>query len=727
MFDNTLWLDSANTKNEEDRPDPDSPEIFKWALPVLVLLIGFIFGQAIIYDHAAPFAWLFIVGAWQYRRPQFLYGVIGALAGTVLSTGWASAVVILVMAVCIPLPHLRTRWRWFFWPLIGLGGGVPFWLSAPALSWAALVWAVLSGVGSVVLYAGFLKEWDQVERGTSDRRTFVLLVTTMAAVIAGLAGFHTGLLSLSLLVGSLMVLLAGVAAGAANGALAGAALGLTLVLRQDASGASVGLLVAGGFVGGWMGQRHWRLSGLGLTIGVVGYAILVVPFHAAETMGLSVVVAALLWQGIPPGWVSQLTHLVTNLVAGYDETSLPEQMGRIAQVMSEMANAFHIEDPEESQESEISEMVVETLCRRCSLYRTCWEDNFYRSYRGLLDLMTVAEHRVVDADDVSGDLARRCIRRAELAVETNRAKDKERERAGYRQRVRESRALAEVQLKGVADIVGKMAVDWRGSPFQYRKDRIAFDYGVGLAKRPRAGGTVSGDTALVRELSHHKVLLGLSDGMGVGPRAAWESGTAMALVSQLLLAGFSPKMAVHAVNTTLLLRSAEDQFATLDLLLIDRQNRGAEMIKVAASPSFLRRRGQVEIIRSQSLPVGIVDHIGVDPIFHTLEANDVIVMVTDGVLEETGAHGDQRLVEVLSRLPVTDAQWMAETILSYMLDDARSGRDDCAVMVVKVMAHRPVREVREALGHLTMGEWTRVTPAGGTRSAPSMSSVRAGR
>ena len=727
MSGKTLWVDS--NENLEGAPDPSDgtrTAIFKWALPVLVVSAGFILGQAMIYRHSAPFAWLFLVGIWQYRRPQFLYGVAGAFLGTLASTGWFSAGMLFVMAMVIPLPHTRARWSWMLWPLIGSGGALQFWVSAPGVSWPALTWALMAGAGSVFLYAGFLKEWDGVEHGTSDRRTFVLLVTAVAAVIAGLAGFHTGLLNLSLLVGSLLVLLAGVSAGAANGALAGAMLGLTLVLRGDATGASVGLLVAGGFVAGWMGYWHWRLAGLGLALGVVGYALLVMPFHALETTGVSVIVAAILWQGIPPGWIGQLTQLVTNLMAGYDEVSLPDQLERISRVMVEMTNSFHIEDPEETRESEISELVVESLCRRCSLYRTCWEDNFYRSYRGLLDLMTLAEHRIVDADDVSGDLARRCIRRDELAAETNRAKDKERERAGYRQRVKESRALAEVQLKGVADIMADMAEDWRASPFRYRRQQLAIDYRMGLAQRPRAGGVVSGDTALVRDLSPDKVLLGLSDGMGVGPRAAWESGTAMALTSQLLEAGFTPSLAVHAVNTTLLLRSAEDQFATLDLLLMDRQNRGAEMIKVAASPSFLRRRGQVEIIRSQSLPVGILDQVGVEPIYHTLEPEDVIVMVTDGVLEELGPRGEQRLVEILSRLPLTDADWMAETILSYMLDDARSGRDDAAVMVVKVMAHRPVREVREALGHLTIGEWTRVTPPPRARSTPSMPSVRVG-
>jgi stage II sporulation protein E len=450
---------------------------------------------------------------------------------------------------------------------------------------------------------------------------------------------------------------------------------------------------------------------------VLGYALAVLPPRPFQTVWLSLVVAAGLWQLIPSGWVGELSRLVTNMIAGYDETSLPEQIGRIGQVMAEIGNAFHVDDEEPSTESQASEIVVDSVCKRCSLYRACWEDNFYRSYRGLVDLMALAEHRRVEADDVTGDLGRRCIRRDELAQATNHARIKVGEQEGYRQRVRESRALAEVQLKGVAEIMEAMAEDWQGAPYYYRRAKVALDYHVGIAKRPRSGGLISGDTELVRELANNRVLLGLSDGMGVGARAAWESGTAMALISRLLEAGFSPKLAVHTVNTTLLLRSPDDRFATLDLLLIDRRSQTGELIKVAASPSFLRRRGQIEVIRSQSLPIGILDQVAVEPMYHDLEPEDVIVMVTDGVLEEQGPEGDRNLAEILARLPIADVQWMAETILSYMLDQEGDGRDDAAVMVVKVMGHRAIREISETIGQLTIGEWTRVTPPRGTRAA----------
>ncbi len=703
-------------------------EMRRWAgsaLPALIVVVGFILGQALIYRHSAPFAWLFVLSVWQFRRRRFLYAVLGGFAGTVLATSWVGGLAFLVLAVAIPLPHRVLGGAWLLWPLVGFGGALMFWAGEPSLSQWAVIWAGLAGAGSVALYVGLLREWGQVERGTSDRTTFVLLLTGLAAVIAGLAGFHTGWFNLSFLAGAILVLVAAVAGGAPLGALAGAMLGLTLVLRGEVGGASVGLLVAGGFAAGSMGRHHWRWAGLGLVLGVVGYALLILPWAAFQHMGPSVLAAAIVWQMVPPGWVGQLSRLATNLMAGYEETSLPDQMARISRVMAEMAQAFHVDDEEPSPENQVSEMVVEAVCRRCSLYRTCWEDNFYRSYRGTLDLTALAEHRRVGVEDVAGDLARRCIRREQLAAAVNAAKDKEREHAGYRQRVRESRALAEVQLRGVAEILSAMAVDWHGLPFQYRQAKVVLDYKVAVAQRPRAGGTISGDTALVKDLANYRVLMGLSDGMGVGAKAAWESGTAMALIGQLLEAGFSSPLAVHAVNTTLLLRSVEDQFATLDLLVLDRQSGGAEMIKVAATPSFLRRRGQVEIIRGQSLPVGIVDQVGVEPSYHILEPDDVIVMVTDGVLEEQGPHGDHRLAELLARLPMTDAGSIAESILSYMLDSMEEGHDDAAVLVVKIMAHRGMREIRETLGHLTFSEWTRVTPeVGGRRSEATAARAR---
>lgn len=680
-----------------------------WAITGLVL------GEAMLYHHSAPFAWLLLLFLWQNLRSDFAYALIGAVAGTGLAANWLAGLTLLALALAIPLPA-RSGWSWTRLPLVGFGAALMFWVAAPQTSWWTLAWTLAVGALTVVLYVLAVEEWGAMERREGDRRTFLLGTTALGAVVAGLGGLAVGGLNLALVAGGLLILFAAVAAGAPEAALGGAMLGMTLALRGETHGLFVGVLVAGGSMAGWVGARSWRLAPVGLIAGVTAYALLVRPPHPFVPLWLSLTVASVVWQAIPEGWVVRLTRLATGLMVGYDQTAVPVMLAGIGRVMEEVAAAFHVEDPEPSAESEVGEAVVDSVCRRCSMSRSCWDENFYRSYRGLTDLIARAEERPVTEMDVGGELGNRCIRPDELSAAVNAAEAKERERAGYRRRLRESRALAEVELRGVGRILSAMAADFRPEPVRIAARRPRIDLEVGVARRPRAGGTVSGDSYLAAELSRHRVAFALSDGMGVGPRAAWESGTATALLEQMLVAGFSAELAVHAVNTTLILRAAEEQFATLDLLVIDREGSTAEVVKVAAAPSFWIRDGRVEVYRRESLPVGIVDDIAVQPETRPVAPGDVVVLVTDGVLEEQGPGGEKRLQDLLARLDLEDAQLLADTILSYMLDQSGDGRDDAAVMVIKVVAANLARQVKRTLDDLAVGEWLRVTPGAARRA-----------
>ncbi|WP_430626702.1 SpoIIE family protein phosphatase [Sulfobacillus thermotolerans] len=128
-------------------------------------------------------------------------------------------------------------------------------------------------------------------------------------------------------------------------------------------------------------------------------------------------------------------------------------------------------------------------------------------------------------------------------------------------------------------------------------------------------------------------------------------------------------------------------------IVLDRVGKGAEMVKVAAAPTFLCRNRRVEIIRSHAVPVGILQEVHVEPVYHTLDPGDLIVMVTDGVLEGADAHAEETLSKLLQEMPTANPQVMAETILSYMLGHDQDGRDDAAVMVVQIKGHRQASRI----------------------------------
>ncbi len=686
-------------------------------------LLGWILGQAMIYHRPAPFLWIALLLVWPRWRHLFAPLMAGGIVGTAVGINYWSALLVLGWAFSAPIPFRRSGWEWTRWPLLGIGTASLFSVGHQLNIFDGII-AALVAAGGILLYWAAERQIQVIDTGEGDQGTLITGLAVIGTVIAGLEGWKIGVMAPGLLVGGVLIVVAAILQGPSGGAVAGATLGLTLAFRGTAPGHEIGMLVTGGFLAGLLAVYSWRLASLGLMSGIILYAVLIQMPQELTMFWISLGIASIVIQAIP-GSVVELGKLWARLlVQGDTPDTLPSRLRKIAEVMQEMSYAFRIEEEDPPPETNLVEKVVSGVCRKCSLYRTCWEDEFYRSYRsisdlmstGKFDLMSTGKEELLHLDNLRGGLEKRCIRPDAIIQSANIHLQRERERDRFRMRVKESRALAEQQLKGLSDIIRDMGEDFENHQFRegVKKMPPRLDYTVGVAKRPRSGGLITGDSDLIRELPKNRVIFGLSDGMGVGPRAAWESGTAMALLEQLLDAGFSAKLAIRAVNTTLLLRSVEDHFATLDLLLIDRIGRGAELIKVAAAPTFFCRNGRVEIIRSHSLPVGILQDVSVEPVYHTLNPGDILVMLTDGALESQDDKAEDRLARLLKEMQVMsldDSQTMAETILSYMLGHDQDGRDDAAVIVIQILEHNHKKRPMSAWERdVRVREWQRVTP-----------------
>ncbi len=207
---------------------------------------------------------------------------------------------------------------------------------------------------------------------------------------------------------------------------------------------------------------------------------------------------------------------------------------------------------------------------------------------------------------------------------------------------------------------------------------------VGLAQAGKAGSAISGDTASYLELESGKFSLLLSDGMGVGAQAALESSTTVSLLEHMFRAGFGKDMAVKTVNSILLLRAPDESFATVDLAVIDLYTAQAEFIKIGAAPSFVVGANTVSVVESAALPVGIIKEIDFTPVVCRLALGDLVVMVTDGVLDcyRGPLEKETWLGELLRDLPRTDPQRTAELVLQQARHAAgKSVPDDMTVLV----------------------------------------------
>ncbi len=157
-----------------------------------------------------------------------------------------------------------------------------------------------------------------------------------------------------------------------------------------------------------------------------------------------------------------------------------------------------------------------------------------------------------------------------------------------------------------------------------------------VASRPKEEGGVSGDSTAFLETATGSAIMALSDGMGTGKGANSESRSAIELLEQFMEAGFEKDLAVKMINSVLLLRSAEESYATLDICTVDLYTAKAEFMKIGAVAAYILRDERVIAIRSQTLPVGILQHIAPDKNDMLLKDGDIILLMTDGITDAIG-------------------------------------------------------------------------------------------
>ncbi len=208
------------------------------------------------------------------------------------------------------------------------------------------------------------------------------------------------------------------------------------------------------------------------------------------------------------------------------------------------------------------------------------------------------------------------------------------------------------------------------------------NYRVKTASAQVAREEICGDTLSITTLNEGKQLVAISDGMGVGEKAAEESRTAIKLLENMIEAGFDTKTALKTINSVLLMRSEKTIFTTMDMFLIDLYTGDIDINKSASAPSFIKRGKQVALIRSSSLPLGIREEVDVASEQCVLNPKDMLVMVSDGVLDASREiSGEDWIKRLLSDLAEDDPRIIADMIINQALSLCKGKpRDDMSVI-----------------------------------------------
>ena len=210
-----------------------------------------------------------------------------------------------------------------------------------------------------------------------------------------------------------------------------------------------------------------------------------------------------------------------------------------------------------------------------------------------------------------------------------------------------------------------------------------YDAAFGIAARPKAGETASGDTHSILKIDERRFLVALSDGMGSGASARDVSARTLSLLESFYKTKMPSETVLATVNS-LIAFSADETFSCLDLAAVNLDTGCADIVKIGSPAGFLLTEGTLKILEGESLPIGMLETIRPATMRVTMCAGDFLIFMSDGVTAAFASSAD--LCAYLSTLRPLNPQALAENILTAALGRVTNHEppDDMTVLTVKL-------------------------------------------
>lgn len=208
-----------------------------------------------------------------------------------------------------------------------------------------------------------------------------------------------------------------------------------------------------------------------------------------------------------------------------------------------------------------------------------------------------------------------------------------------------------------------------------------YDAAFGVAYKVKEGERVSGDTHSVIKINEHSFLMALSDGMGSGEYARKVSETAISLIEAFYRSEMPTDLILDTINK-LLCFNRDERFTCIDAAAIDLNTLTASFIKIGSPLGIIVRKGEIKVLESHSLPLGILDSIHPTTCKEQLKKDDIVVFMSDGVT--SSFNGVTDMYDFIQTLKPLNPQNLAEKILAAARDRVLGTPDDMTVLCVRI-------------------------------------------
>lgn len=467
------------------------PFVYRDHLPLHILAL--LLSRLAILGELSPFGLAFFAAVTQVARERALAVAGWAIAG-VLSTGHYSeaGVYLLAMLLYYRWQHRITRLhhKMLAVPLLMfcavLTGGLALTFIEQGTLYhgvAVLFNAAICMAASYLFMYGVPLLLSRARISAACRSAanegLVCLMVILALAIAGLGNAMIFEYSVRNIAGSLLVLLLALGGGAGLGAAVGVAIGFVTGLGDGNALMTISLYsVAGAVAGAFRSFGKYAVI-LGFVLGSAIINLCFVQVTQFVQVLTETVIAASLFLLLP---VNKLIILRGQLKAEEAEAALfmPQvneaaaKMNNIAQMFNDLAGTFGniaAGNKEKIRDDELARVLTavgEQVCETCEMRATCWEQDFYRTYQAMLDMLERAEHKPLTGETVPEAIKGHCSRRKELAEVVNFVIEKNKTSSYWQKRMTDHRQMVTEQMRAAGIIIGNLAQEIAKAP---RSDR----------------------------------------------------------------------------------------------------------------------------------------------------------------------------------------------------------------------------------------------------------------
>ncbi|HMM22190.1 MAG TPA: stage II sporulation protein E [Selenomonadales bacterium] len=444
---------------------------------LLLNLIALLLGRVSIMGEMAPFGLAFFAAVAQVNRglapAAAVWAVFGVLsigryleAGLYIFAAWLYFR--LVDKLARPERKLQAVPLYVF-AIVALGGtSLALW--QPDSQYHVLTAVFEAAIAAVLAYI-FTPGLALLATGAEERsftgEAQMCLVVLLAAAVAGLGGISLAGYSVRDVIGSLVIMTLALAGGTGIGAAVGVAVGLVTGLSDGNPSTVISVYAIAGLMAGTFRALGKFAVILGFLLGsAIGVLYLGQTAELLKTLAEASIGAAALVV-IP---VARLRQWSRGLREGATERTGPDHSVQaaiqkligIAELFGSLAANIGQDSTDaraklrEEDTARLLAAVGERVCGPCSRRAACWEQNFYRTYQGMIDGLALAENNP-DNRTSPRVLVDGCIRDRELSEAICQVAQQNRSRSFWQKKLADTRQVVAEQAKALGLVLHNLA------------------------------------------------------------------------------------------------------------------------------------------------------------------------------------------------------------------------------------------------------------------------------